>query len=154
MSQKRFTNIWHMCRGNDLRASSGKFLRRKVCRPEILDFLGLWFGCLWALSKSWRDTIYTIVALGKLIWQCFNKKPECAGFYSSCSHPTLEREKWGQGLQMPLKVLHDMCGSLSRESSNHLDKTTYAYTDCILHNISRPFSHGTLKQMDWTRWCS
>ena len=42
MSQKRFTNIWHMCRGNDLRASSGKFLRIKVCRPEILDFLGLW----------------------------------------------------------------------------------------------------------------
>ena len=41
MSQKRFTNIWHMCRGNDLRASSGKFLRIKVCRPEILDFLGL-----------------------------------------------------------------------------------------------------------------
>ena len=41
MSQKRFTHFWHLCRGNDLRTSSGKFLRVKVCRPESCDFLGL-----------------------------------------------------------------------------------------------------------------
>ena len=34
MSRKQFTHFWHLCRGNDLRALSGKFLRVKVCRPE------------------------------------------------------------------------------------------------------------------------
>ena len=44
MSQKRFTHFWHLCCGNDLRTSSGKFLRVKVCRPESCDFLGLCGG--------------------------------------------------------------------------------------------------------------
>ena len=33
--------FWRICRENDLRASSGKFLRVKVCQPESFDFLGL-----------------------------------------------------------------------------------------------------------------
>ena len=34
MSRKQFTHFWHLCRGNDLRALSGKFLRVKVCQLE------------------------------------------------------------------------------------------------------------------------
>ena len=34
--------FWRICRKNDLRAPSGKFLRVKICHPESLDFLGLW----------------------------------------------------------------------------------------------------------------
>ena len=34
MSRKRFTHFWYLCRGNDLRALSGKFLRVKVCQLE------------------------------------------------------------------------------------------------------------------------
>ena len=34
--------FWPICRINDLRAPSGKFLRIKICHPESLDFLGLW----------------------------------------------------------------------------------------------------------------
>ena len=30
------------CRKNDLRTSSGKFLRVESCHPESSDFLGLW----------------------------------------------------------------------------------------------------------------
>ena len=30
------------CRENDLRTSSGKFLRVESCHPESSDFLGLW----------------------------------------------------------------------------------------------------------------
>ena len=41
MSWERFTHFWHTCRGKNLRTSSGKFLRVKVCRPESWDFLGL-----------------------------------------------------------------------------------------------------------------
>ena len=41
MSQKRFTRFWHTCREKNLRTSSGKFLRVKVCQPESWDFLGL-----------------------------------------------------------------------------------------------------------------
>ena len=56
MSQKRFTHFWHLCRGNDLRTSSGKFLRVKVCRPESCDFLGLWnswsYICTWHIWSS------------------------------------------------------------------------------------------------------
>ena len=53
--RKQFTHTWHIyvtkafyvllthfCRENDLRASSGKFLRVKFYRPESLDFLCLW----------------------------------------------------------------------------------------------------------------
>ena len=41
VSRKRFTHFWHLCRGNDLRALSGKFLRVTFCRPENFDFLCL-----------------------------------------------------------------------------------------------------------------
>ena len=41
----------HFCRENDLRASSGKFLRVKLCRPESLDFL-----CLWTLDLASKKT--------------------------------------------------------------------------------------------------
>ena len=32
----------HICRENDLRTPSGKFLRVKFCQPESFDFLCLW----------------------------------------------------------------------------------------------------------------
>ena len=41
---KAVMHFWHICHRNDLRDSSGKFLRVKVCRPESWDFLGLWSG--------------------------------------------------------------------------------------------------------------
>ena len=34
--------FWCICRENNLRAPSRKFLRVKICHPESLDFLGLW----------------------------------------------------------------------------------------------------------------
>ena len=40
LSLKRFTRFF--CRENDLRTSSGKFLRVESCHPESSEFLGLW----------------------------------------------------------------------------------------------------------------
>ena len=51
--------FWHICRENDLRSSSGKFLLVKVCRLESLDFLGLWMSIAYnrnnleMISMSW-----------------------------------------------------------------------------------------------------
>ena len=39
------------CRENDLRTSSGKFLRVESCHPESSDFLGLWWWGWW----RWQD---------------------------------------------------------------------------------------------------
>ena len=49
LSQKQFTHTF--CRENDLRTSSGKFLRVDSCHPESLDFLGLW-GTVTLFAKS------------------------------------------------------------------------------------------------------
>ena len=44
-------------------------------------------------------------AIRKLIWQSFNKKPECVESYTSCWHLTLEEEKWGESC----KFLSEFC---------------------------------------------
>ena len=63
--RKQFTHTWHIyvtkaiyallalfCRENDLRASSGKFLRVKYCRPESFDFLCLWYTSVKIFSSA------------------------------------------------------------------------------------------------------
>ena len=42
----------HICRENDLRAPSGKFLPVKFCRPERFDFL--------CLCKTAQKSVYVI----------------------------------------------------------------------------------------------
>ena len=71
MSQKRFTHFWHLCCGNDLRTSSGKFLRVKVCRPESCDFLGL---CCTAPNCQLQHSCYS--QLAKTLFTRNRKDPQ------------------------------------------------------------------------------
>ena len=49
--KKRFTRFF--CRKNDLRTSSGKFLRVESCHPESSDFLGLWRSKRTGRMRTW-----------------------------------------------------------------------------------------------------
>ena len=70
-SMEIFLTVWiyallaHICRKNDLRTLSGKFLRVKFCQPESFDFL-----CLWGSLGQPAHTLFA-VALPDLLLSPF-----------------------------------------------------------------------------------